>query len=139
MADPQSAIKAQQQRQLDLQQWFNAFLSEIQSVDAEVQLQPLSGDASFRRYFTGTVDEETYVLVDAPPDKEDSRTFAQVAESFARADINVPEIFKADYERGFLCLSFLGDTLLLEKLKTLKAQNGITEANVIYQQASRYC
>jgi len=135
MADPQSAIKAQQQRQLDLQQWFNAFLSEIQSVDAEVQLQPLSGDASFRRYFTGTVDEETYVLVDAPPDKEDSRTFAQVAESFARADINVPEIFKADYERGFLCLSFLGDTLLLEKLKTLKAQNGITEANVIYQQA----
>lgn len=135
MADPQSAIKAQQQRQLDLQQWFNAFLPEIQPVDAEVQLQPLSGDASFRRYFTGTVDEETYVLVDAPPDKEDSRTFVQVAESFARADINVPEIFKADYERGFLCLSFLGDTLLLEKLKTLKAQNGITEANVIYQQA----
>ena len=37
----------------------------------KVELSVVSGDASFRRYFRFTLNEQSWVVMDAPPDKED--------------------------------------------------------------------
>ena len=80
------------------------------------RLEPLAGDASFRRYLRLRTDRESFVVMDAPPDREDSRPFIHVAELLQRAGLNVPEIHVADLDRGFLLLGDLGSDLYLDRL-----------------------
>jgi aminoglycoside/choline kinase family phosphotransferase len=80
------------------------------------KVHPLKGDASFRRYFRVTTDDQKYVVMDAPPPKEDTRPFVAIAESFLKKKITVPEIKLADTTQGFLLLSDLGDDLYLDHL-----------------------
>jgi len=131
MAEAITDKQALQQRHTELENWFYDALS----VPDKSPLLPLSGDASFRHYFKATVGDTTYVLVDAPIDTEDSRTFVQIAENLRKVNVNVPEVFAVDYEKGFMCLSYFGETLLWDKLDTLKQQNGLTEVQGIYLQA----
>src|SRR6266851_3169603 len=47
---------------------------------ARFSLEPASEDASFRRYWRARLEDgRTFVVMDAPPDKEDCRPFARVA------------------------------------------------------------
>lgn len=74
-----------------------------------VDIQPASADASFRRYFRLTLaDGSTRILMDAPPDKEDSRPFAKVAGLIEAAGLYGPKILAQDLAQGFLLLSDLG-------------------------------
>ena len=84
-------------------------------------LTPASADASFRRYFRLTRGDETLIVMDAPPDKEDCHSFVAVAELFAQAGVHVPQVLRADYAQGFLMLSDLGGTTYLEALSDPKA------------------
>jgi N-acetylmuramate 1-kinase len=126
-------------RHAELQAWFQGILptldASFQENNAEVEIKHLSGDASFRRYFISHVGDCSYVLVDAPPVKEDSRTFVQIAEKLHSAGIHVPRVFSTNFEKGFMCLSFLGETLLLEKLDALKQENQFAEVSKVYQEA----
>jgi len=79
-------------------------------------IAPASVDASFRRYFRVTRDADTYIVMDAPPDKEDMGPFVRVAKILAGADLNVPLVLARDLERGFLLLSDLGSRLYLDEL-----------------------
>lgn len=133
MAVSKSAQEQQKKRQAELTNWFTGLLPALGEAPAAVSLTPLSGDASFRRYFTSRPGATTYVLVDAPPDKEDSHAFVQIARSFLAAGVNVPVVFEADYARGFMCLSYLGDTLLWEQLDALKRDNRLTEVYTVYR------
>ena len=45
-------------------------------------LTPASADASFRRYFRVRTAHATRILMDAPPEHEDSRPFVAVATMF---------------------------------------------------------
>ncbi|MDR1849017.1 MAG: phosphotransferase [Zoogloeaceae bacterium] len=74
-----------------------------------IDIASASADASFRRYFRLLFPNgETRILMDAPPDKEDSHPFVQVAGLFAEAGIPAPVVEQADLEHGFLLLSDLG-------------------------------
>ena len=44
------------------------------------RIEPLAGDASFRRYFRVSDGDRSAVLMDAPPPMEDVRPFVAVAE-----------------------------------------------------------
>jgi aminoglycoside/choline kinase family phosphotransferase len=77
---------------------------------------PASGDASFRRYFRITTGEHSYIVMDAPPEKEALRPFLQVARSFEAIGLNVPHIHAEELEKGFLLLEDLGSTLYLDRL-----------------------
>lgn len=79
-------------------------------------LTPASADASFRRYFRITHEGASLIVMDAPPDREDSRPYIQVARLFFDVGLNVPEIIDDDLQRGFLLLSDLGSTLYLDAL-----------------------
>ncbi len=74
----------------------------------DVTLVPASGDASFRRYFRVVGAARSYIAVDAPPEREDSRPFVDIARRFHGLGLNVPEVFEADFERGLLLVSDLG-------------------------------
>lgn len=76
----------------------------------------LAGDASFRRYFRLHADGHSYVLMDAPPQKESCQSFVAIAHTFEQLGLCVPKIYKADVAEGFLLLSDFGDHQLLPSL-----------------------
>jgi len=82
----------------------------------EYTLTPASSDASFRRYFRVMHDGNSLIVMDAPPDREDSRPFINVAKLLFDAGLNVPEVIDQDLEQGYLLLGDLGNTLYLHEL-----------------------
>ena len=103
-------------------------------------LAPASSDASFRRYFRVAVDDNTYIVMDAPPEKEDCRPFIHVAGLMAAANLNVPEVLAQDLSQGFLLLSDLGSVTYLEALKGDKVHGlflHALDALVLWQCATR--
>lgn len=81
----------------------------------------VSGDASFRRYFRVTGQPEgraegSFIVMDAPPEREDCAPFAAIARHWRSAGIRVPEILAEDGREGFLLLEDFGDRLLLGEL-----------------------
>ncbi len=84
---------------------------------AGAAIAPASVDASFRRYFRVTRDADSYIVMDAPPDKEDSAPFLSVARILGSLDLNVPSVLARDMKRGFLLLSDLGSRQYLDSLR----------------------
>lgn len=80
------------------------------------ELQPLVDDASFRRYFRIHVNQTSYVVMLAPPDKENIAIFIAIAKNFAHHGIHVPKIIAYELDRGFVLLSDLGKDLYLNLL-----------------------
>ena len=72
-------------------------------------LEIASADASFRRYFRIQSGGHNFVVMDAPPDLEDSHPFVKIGEWMKSQDIQVPEIFAKDLTKGFMVLSDFGD------------------------------
>ncbi|MBN6528303.1 phosphotransferase [Acinetobacter pittii] len=72
----------------------------------------LAGDASFRRYARIELQNKTYMLMDAPPEKEDCVPFVTIDEFFASQGVRVPQIVAKDLAQGFLLLEDFGDVLL---------------------------
>lgn len=79
-------------------------------------LEPASRDASFRRYFRVQASDGSYILMDAPPQREDCRPFVGVAQVLAGIGVHVPEILSADVEQGLILLEDLGTEHYLDKL-----------------------
>ena len=95
-------------RDKQLQEWVAERVAPLYP-GAEIGIAPASADASFRRYFRLTLpDGSTRTLMDAPPDKEISRPFVQVAGLLAEAGIHGPKVEIEDLESGFLVLTDLG-------------------------------
>ncbi len=80
------------------------------------QFKPASSDASFRRYFRVHQQQDSYIVMDAPPDKEDTAPFIKVAQLFSQAQVNVPQIIQQNTEQGFLLLEDFGSECLLDRL-----------------------
>lgn len=109
------------QRRALLNQWLHTQLVSTQRYTGErLPLQPVSGDASFRRYFRyrypTAQGEHSVIGVDAPPAQEDSRPFVKVARGLAAAGVQVPEVLALDLEQGFMMLQDFGDRTLLPAL-----------------------
>jgi aminoglycoside/choline kinase family phosphotransferase len=113
-------------REQALQQWLKTFPQW-----REGGVTALAGDASFRRYFRWTNGEQSVMMMDAPPPKEDVRPFLQVQSLMQTLSIDVPKVWAADDRLGFVALEDFGDTTLALAL------NGATEAqaDAYYQQA----
>ena len=86
--------------------------AQAREQDPQLQLQLISGDASFRRYYRAA----GKIWVDAPPQTEKNREFVRNAAALLQAGIPAPEVYALELEQGFLCLSDLGDVSLLSRL-----------------------
>lgn len=79
-------------------------------------LRPVSGDASFRRYFRLDHAGRSLILMDAPPEKEHSATFIDIDARLRRAGLNAPEILHFDLDLGFGLIQDFGDALYRDLL-----------------------
>ena len=108
---------------------------------AQLPLEPASEDASFRRYWRARLgDGRSYVVMDAPPDKEDCRPFVHVAGLLRAAGVHAPEILAQDLASGFLLLGDLGNTTYLQALDAQRAPqlfSDATDALIRWQLATR--
>ena len=95
------------QREQLIQTWITSVLNSDQ-----FEINFLAGDASFRRYARIILNNKTFMLMDAPPEKEDCRPFVSIDEFFYRHGVRVPHIVAKDLENGFLLLEDFGDVLL---------------------------
>ncbi len=80
------------------------------------RIEPASADASFRRYFRLTRGADSYIVMDAPPDKEALEPFVSVARALIGLGLNVPVILARNLPQGLLLLSDLGTRPYLEEL-----------------------
>lgn len=79
----------------------------------EARLELAAGDASFRRYFRLRLsDGRTRIVMDAPPDKENSQPFVAIAEDWRHAGLPVPALHAINLDLGFIELEDLGDAAL---------------------------
>ena len=104
-------------------------------------LESASEDASFRRYWRARLaDGRSYIVMDAPPDKEDCRPFVHVAGLLRAAGVHAPEVFAQDLASGFLLLTDLGATTYLQALGAQNATQlfaDATDALIRWQLATR--
>ncbi|WP_448580350.1 aminoglycoside phosphotransferase family protein [Thermaurantiacus sp.] len=77
---------------------------------------PMAGDASFRRYARVSDRGRTAILMEAPPDKEDTRPFIFVAELLLANGFRAPRLLAADVDAGLLLLEDFGDRLMAKEL-----------------------
>ena len=101
------------QRLDQMHEWLGARLS-----GRRFEISTASADASFRRYFRLRMadDGQRFIVMDAPPDKEDCRPWIAIARLFAQGEVHVPKIFAEDANLGFILMSDLGDTTYLQAL-----------------------
>jgi len=100
------------QRQAALAQWAADQIDSLFDQQLSAELDVVSGDASFRRYFRMKSASQSWICVDAPPEKENSRQFVDIARQWFGHDVHVPEVLAFDEGQGFMLLSDFGDVML---------------------------
>ena len=107
-----------QERMSLIEDWLN-------SIPAHelVDIRPASADASFRRYFrvTDRITGKTFIVMDAPPDKEDCEPFIHITRLLRSVHVNAPDIITMDLELGFLLLDDLGNRQYLDQLDDISS------------------
>ncbi|MCW8934116.1 MAG: phosphotransferase [Gammaproteobacteria bacterium] len=100
--------------------------TELKLTDYRIEVA--SADASFRRYFRLICGDEHWIIMDAPPEKEDCQPFIYIAQLIENAGVQAPHIYEFNQSQGFMLLSDLGSTAYLDKLN-------IETADALYSDA----
>ena len=123
---------------------FSAWLSSLQS-QFNLQLHTIRGasaDASFRRYFRIEAVHASFIVMDAPPDKENCSSFVQISQLLLNAGLKAPRVLQWQQELGFMLLDDLGSQTMLQYLNTnpsiepLSLFDKSTDALIKWQAAS---
>ena len=97
-------------RQTEMKSW----LDSLGYTDYSLKLA--SEDASFRQYFRLKQADQSYIVMDAPPEKESCHSFVQVAKKLTDIRLSAPEIIHQNHDLGFLVLTDFGDENFLQAL-----------------------
>lgn len=96
-----------------LPEGLSEFVAQVGWGDAAVE--PIPGDASFRRYFRLRRDTgETAMLMYAPPPEEDPQPFLDVARWLAEHDMRAPLIYAENAQQGWVLTEDFGDDRMRE-------------------------
>lgn len=79
-------------------------------------IEPLAGDASFRRYFRINRDGESAMLMDAPPPNEDPRPFLSAAHYLLDHGFRAPRVLAEDADKGLVLLEDFGHRRMRDHL-----------------------
>lgn len=79
-------------------------------------IEPLPGDASFRRYFRLRRGDQTAMLMDAPPPNEDPAPFLRAAKWLDANGMRAPVILAEDAARGLVLLEDFGEVRMRDYL-----------------------
>ena len=82
-----------------------------------------SADASFRRYLrVDTVTGDSRIVMDAPPDKENSKPFVQIAALMKDAGLRAPVVLDWHEAHGFMLLNDLGSETMMSAIDAERPQ-----------------
>jgi len=129
--------QSEDHRRIQLEQWSRQRAVELLQTPeaASAELEIVSGDASFRRYFRLSFAEQSLIAVDAPPEHEDNPRFVAIAEMFSGAGVHAPQVLAKDFEQGFMLLEDLGDGLYLDALLLAQQKEDFPRADQLYRDA----
>lgn len=96
----------------DLPAGIDAFLARAGWAGALIE--PLPGDASFRRYFRVRWGEDKAMLMHAPPPQEDPQPFLRAARWLDANGLRAPQILAEEADEGWVLLEDFGDTRMRE-------------------------
>lgn len=127
---------------------FDAWLQSLQATYGlePHTLRPASEDASFRRYFridstlctadahSSPIKQKTFIIMDAPPEWENSAPFVQIAQLMHDAGVAAPQVLAWNQEHGFLLLTDLGEQTMMQALQQSVAAG--TSALPLFLQAT---
>jgi aminoglycoside/choline kinase family phosphotransferase len=91
----------------DLPQGISEFLGAADW--GEAAIDPIPGDASFRRYFRIEDGERHAMLMYAPPPEEDPKPFLKVASWLSEQSLRAPTIYASAPEEGWVLLEDFGN------------------------------
>ncbi|MEH6501284.1 MAG: phosphotransferase, partial [Pseudoalteromonas distincta] len=124
-------------RKAQLEAWLPSQLAETYAACGwgdvgDGQLSAASADASFRRYFRWRDGQRSLVVMDAPPENEDSTSFVRIAGLLAESGARTPTIHAADLDQGFLLLEDMGTHTYLQSI-----EQGVSAAELdrLYKEA----
>jgi aminoglycoside/choline kinase family phosphotransferase len=83
-----------------------------------LSIAPASQDASFRRYFRARTRDASYIIMDAPPEKESLSNFVAIDRALIELGVHAPTIHQINLDDGFLLLEDLGDRTYLNELSS---------------------
>ena len=113
------------ERQKELIKWLGSVFGS-QGFSCE----PASSDASFRRYFRVVYEGKSFVVMDAPPAKEDCVPFLNIATLLCSSGVQAPTIYHHSLSQGFMVLSDFGAISYMDALSN-------DTVNDLYADASR--
>jgi N-acetylmuramate 1-kinase len=89
-------------------------LNQVLTNSAYKSIQPLTGDASTRKYFRVMLPHETtrLAMVMPNPGANEEQSFIQVQHFLSKNGLPVPEIFEHHENLGIVILQDLGDDLV---------------------------
>ncbi len=105
------------------------FLNEAGWAGAEVE--PLPGDASFRRYFRVRNGGFSAIMMDSPPPQEDPRPFLHVGRWLSEKGLRAPLIYAERAERGLVLLEDFGNDRMRDWLDLHPAEEPAVYARAI--------
>ena len=113
------------QREAQFQQWLDLQAASFGLITTSVR--PASADASFRRYFrvdgvAAKGKPNSFIIMDAPPDKENCEPFVQIAELMAKCGLLAPKILNWHVQNGFILLDDLGTQTMMEVIDKTNPQ-----------------
>jgi aminoglycoside/choline kinase family phosphotransferase len=95
------------------------------------RLEVITSDASFRKYYRLTVNDESFVVMNSSEDKDSMYPFIDISVRLLKAKVEVPRIISQNIKEGFLLLSDLGSQHLADMLSSMSVEllymKGISE------------
>jgi aminoglycoside/choline kinase family phosphotransferase len=110
-------------RELDFNHWLATVALQHPLRPETVRLA--SSDASFRRYFRVDTAQGSCIIMDAPPDKEDSHAFVKVAQLMQQAQIRAAEVLAWDEAKGFMMLTDLGAQTMMQVINPAQPETNL--------------
>jgi len=113
------------QREAQFGRWLDQQVANFGLITTSVR--PASADASFRRYFrvdavASNGKPSSFIIMDAPPDKENCEPFVRIAKLMRDCGLLVPQILNWHLENGFILLDDLGQSTMMEVIDTSNPQ-----------------
>ena len=101
-------------------------------------LYPASEDASFRRYYRVKTPGKSFILMDAPPDKESISDYIKIGFEMVDYGINAPKVFYKDQNLGFILMEDFGDKTFQKEFSSNRLKDLYIRAidNIINMQLS---
>jgi aminoglycoside/choline kinase family phosphotransferase len=93
-----------------------------------LRLAPASADASFRSYWRVSGADASYVLMDAPPDKEPVAPWLDIGARLHAAGVHTPKVYASDAAAGFVLMEDLGNRTYLPELNEASADTLYADA-----------